>query len=128
MNTTKPTSNASSDYNLAKIRALNALKAMTQAMKEMGAEHNNFHQPFTDVQKGLEDLKKAYGVKELDVEVIRSTALDSYLSEGNLLKVTAFGHLQMEKVLKEFEEEEKVLGNLQKETVKRVEALLGDRR
>ena len=96
-------------------------------MNEMGAEHVNFHKHFTDVQKRLEDMKKTYGGNELDVEVIRATALDTYLSDGNLPKVMAFGHLELEKILKEFRQEEQKLGDLQKETAKLLEILSGGR-
>lgn len=124
MNTTKPTSRASIDYDLAKNNAIHALKAMTQAMREMRAEHEDFLHHFSDVQKRLEDMKEANGGKELDVEIIWSTALDSYFSEGNHPKVTAFG---MMKVLEEYEEEMMELGKFQNETVKRLEQLLWDR-
>lgn len=94
---------ASANYNSAKADAILALGRMTYAMRKMGAEHTNFHKHFADVQKRLQDMKNAYGGKELDVEVIRSTALDTYLSEGNLPKVTALGHFEVEKALMEFQ-------------------------
>ena len=118
---------ASSNYDSAKGQALSAIQAMTQAMKDMGAEHVEFHNHFADAQRRLENTKKAYGGKELDAEVIRSIALEGYLSEGNLPKVMAFGHMEMEKVLKDFEKAEMRLDSLQKETARRVEALLGNR-
>ena len=122
-----PNSEASSNYNSAKGQALKQIRAMTKAMEEMGNEHVDFHNHFADARKRLEEMKKAYGGKELDAEVIRSTALQGYLSGGNLPKVMAFGHMEMENVLKDFEKEEMRLGNLQKETARRVEALLGSR-
>ncbi len=97
-------------------------------MKEMGSEHAGFHDHFAEVQKSLEDMKKAYDGKELDVEVIRSKALDGYISESNLPKVTALGHFEMELVLKNFHQQEKELDENRKKTVTLVESLLGDRR
>ena len=94
--------NASSNYNSGKEDVLKNLRTMKQAMKEMGIEHVNFHKHFTEIQKRLEDMKKTYGGNELNVEVIRATALDAYLSDGNRPKVMAFGQLELEKVLKEF--------------------------
>ena len=92
----------------------------------MGAEHVDFHNHFADAQQRLKSLKNSNGVEELDPEVVRSTALDPYLSPGNLPKVMAFGHMHMEQALKKFGEEEVRLGNLQKETEKRVQALVND--
>lgn len=108
--------------------AISALKQMTMSMKQMSSENVNFHDRFADVQKRLENLKKAYGGKELDVEVIRSKALDGYISESNLPKVTALGHFEMEKVLKDLEVQEKELDENRKKTVTLVESLVGDRR
>lgn len=119
---------AGQDYNTAKGNAIAALQTMTSAMKGMGAEHVDFHDHFADVQKKLQDMKKAYGDKELDVEVIRSAALDRYLSPGNLPKVTALGHYEVEKALKEFQSQEKLLDEIHKKTAMLVESLLGDRR
>lgn len=125
----KPNPRASFDYDVAKNKAIDALKSMTTAMKEMGAEHVNFHNHFdNDVQKQLQDMRRSYGGEELNVEVIRSTALDRYISPGNLPKVTAFGHLQVEQVLKDFQRQEKDLDEMQRKTATLVESLLGDRR
>ncbi len=118
---------ASSNYNPAKFKAKAAIQEMTHAMQQMGTEHTSFHDHFADVKKRFENVKKAYGGKELDIEVVRSTALDRYVSEGNIPKVMALGHFEMEMVLKAYEEAEVRLGNLQKETARRVEALVGDR-
>ncbi len=118
--------NASLEYNSAMDEAIGAIFDMTQAMKDMAAEHANFHDGFNDVLNDLEMMKKRYGVKELDVEIIRWKALDRHLSKGNVPKVMAFGHLVMERVLKAFKEEEAKLENLQKETARRVEALVKD--
>ncbi|KAF6218230.1 hypothetical protein HO133_006191 [Letharia lupina] len=117
---------ASSDYNQAKSKAITALLEMKTAMRQMTAEHVNFHSHFDDVQKKLQDMKKAYGSKELDPEVIRSTALDKYLSEGNLPKVTALGHFEVENVLKDFQLQKKKLDEIRKQTGELVESLLGD--
>ena len=91
MSLSKPGSKPSTSYNSGKNLVIYNLNVMKRAMKEMGAEHGNFHEHFADVQKRLEDMKKAYSSNDLDVEVIRATALDPYLSDGNLPKVMAFG-------------------------------------
>lgn len=114
MSTTKPAFQAAVNYNTAKTVAIKALDSMTFAMKEMSAEHIDLHTDFDDVQEQLQDLKKAFGVKELHVEVIRSRALEGYLSEGNLPKVTARGHMELDEI--------------HKKTARLVESLLGDRR
>ena len=116
---------ASTNYNTGKRDAINSLRDMSKAMRAMGAEHVNFHKGFADVQKRLEDMKRSYGTNELDVEVIRATALDTYLSDGNLPKVMALGHLELEKALKDFRNGEEKLSNLQKETARLLERLLG---
>ena len=126
MSSAKSHPRASSEYNSAKYDALRAIKAMTKAMKEMGAEHIFFHGHDAVLQKRLEDMKEDNGGKELDVEVVRSTAVDQFLSDGNLPKVMALGRFEMEVVLKAFKEEEIKLGKLQKETARRVEALAKD--
>ena len=113
-------------YDSAKNNAINALRKMTEAMSHMVAEHVNFHNHFGDVQKQLQDMKKAYGSKELDPEVIRSTALDNYLSEGNLPKVTALGHFAVDNALKNFQLQKKKLDEIRKLTGELVESLLGD--
>lgn len=113
-------------YDSAKSNAILALRKMTEAMSHMGAEHVKFHSHFDDVQKQLQDMKKAYGGKELDPEVIRSTALDKYLSAGNLPKVTALGHFAVENVLKDFQLQKKKLDEIRKQTGELVESLLGD--
>lgn len=115
------------EYKSAKTKAISALKSMTLAMSMWGREHVNFHDHFDDVQKQLQDMKKAYGGNELHVEVIRSKALDGYLSEDNLPKVTALGHMELEIVLKDFQQQEKKLDEIQKKTARLVESLLGDR-
>ena len=127
MSLSKPSSRSSTSHNSGKNLVIYNLNVMKRAMREMGAEHVNFHEHFADVQKRLEDMKKAYSSNNLDVEVIRATALDPYLSDGNLPKVMAFGHLELEKVLKEFKEEEEKLDHLQKETARLVEILSGAR-
>ena len=96
-------------------------------MQKMGAEHVKFHEGFTDAQKRLEEMKKKYGTTEFDVEVIRATALDPYLSDGNLPKVMAIGRLELDKAWKEFKQEEQKLDHLQKKTAKLVDDLSGDR-
>ena len=121
----RPEFSASTNYNIGKSDAMNSLFVMSKAMQDMGTEHVNFHEHFTDVQKRLEDMKKRYGTNELDVEVIRATALDKYLSDGNLPKVMALGHLELEKALKDFRNGEEKLSNLQKETARLLERLLG---
>ncbi len=99
---------------------------MTQAIKDMGAEHASFHAHSADLNKRLEGMKNDYGGKKLDNEVVRSTALDQYLSEGNRPKVVALGHFEMEKVLEAYEEADKELRGLQGETKRRVEGLVGE--
>lgn len=116
------------NYNSAKSKAIVALTAMTEAMKEMGAEHANFHNHFGDVQKRLQAMVKDNDGKELHVEVIRSTALDGYISHDNLPKVTALGHFRIEKALKAFQLQEKELDAIHEKTAMLVETLLGDRR
>ena len=118
---------APSNYNDGKTSVLNNLRLMKAAMREMGAEHVAFHQHFADVKKRLEDMKKAYGGNELDVEVVHATALEAYLSDGNRPKVMAFGRLELEKAWKEYRQEEEKLGDLQKETAKLLEILSGGR-
>ena len=100
---------------------------MKQAMAKMGAEHVEFHEHLTNVQKRLEDMKRIYGDNELDVEIIRATALDAHLSEGNLPKVIAFGRLELEKAFKEFKQEEQKLDELQKKTAEVLETVSGGR-
>lgn len=117
---------ASQEYNSAKSKAISAFRVMMWEMEHMGAEHVNFHNHFADVQKKLHDMKETYGSKELDVEVVRSTALDGYLSGGNLPKVTALGHFEVEKALKDFQQQEKALDEIHKKTAALVESLLGD--
>ena len=119
---------AVSHYNDAKRDAITALRSMSNSMKQMGDEHVNFHTRLDDVQKNIQYEKKAYGVEELHVDVIRSIALDKYLSPDNLPKVTAIGHLDLEKALKGFQAEEKVLDDLQKKTEMLVDSLLEDHR
>lgn len=115
------------EYNPAKGNAVAALATMTSAMKRMGAEHIDFHDHFADVQETLQDMKKAYGDSDLDVEVIRSTALDRYISRDNLPKLTALGHYEVEKALKDFHLQEKELDGIRKKTAMLVESLLGNR-
>ena len=117
----------SNNYNSGKSKVLQNLEIMKQAAQKMGAEHVKFHENFTDVQKRLEHMKKTYGSSELDSEVIRATALEAYLSDGNHPKVLAFGRLELEKSLKEFKQEEQKLDDLQKKTAQLVEALSGGR-
>ena len=124
----QPNPGAASSYTKAKGEAISALKTMRNAMRLMGAEHLNFHNHYDDVSKRLQEMKRAYGGEELDVEVIRSIALDTYLSDGNLPKVTALGHFEMERALKTFQLQEKELDEIHKKTARLVETLLGDRR
>ncbi len=125
MDHTKHHPTASSEYNSANAKAISAIKEMTQAIKDMAAEHAFFHAHSADLNKRLEAMKKDYG-GELDNEVVRSTALDQYLSEGNRPKVVALGHFEMEKVLGAYEEADKELKGLQRETARRVEGLVGE--
>ena len=118
---------ASNNYNSGKTNVLQNLQVMKQAMAKMGAEHVEFHEHLTDVQKRLEDMKRIYGDNELDVEIIRATALDAHLSEGNLPKVIAFGRLELEKAFKEFKQEERKLDELQKKTAEVLETVSGGR-
>ena len=128
MNITGPRHpNASQEYVSGKNNAIFALSQMTSAMRKMSIENIKFHDQFADVQKRLENMKEAYGGKELDVEVIRSKALDMYISESNLPKVTALGHFELEKALKDFYLQEKELDEKRKKTVTLVESLVGDR-
>ncbi|KAF6236664.1 hypothetical protein HO173_004955 [Letharia columbiana] len=126
MSTYKRFPQASSHYNQANSKAITALREMQTAMREMSAEHVNFHKYFDGVQIQLQEMKKAYGSKELDPEVIRSTALDKFLSEGNLPKVTALGHFAVENALKNFQLQKKMLDEIRKQTGELVESLLGD--
>ena len=96
---------------------------MKQAVQKMGAEHIKFHENFTDVQKRLEHMKKKYGNNELDIEIVRGTALDQYLTDGNHPKVIAFGRLELEQALKEYRQEEQKLDDLQKKTAQVVDLL-----
>lgn len=118
---------ASNNYNSGKTNVLQNLQVMKQAMAKMGAEHVEFHEHLTNVQKRLEDMKRIYGDNELDVEIIRATALDAHLSEGNLPKVIAFGRLELEKAFKEFKQEEQKLDELQKKTAEVLETVSGGR-
>lgn len=118
----------SHQYYTAKSQAIAALATMTEAMKDMGAEHANFHNHFGDVQKRLQAMEKDIGGKELHVEVVRSTALDRYISGNNQPKVTALGHFEIEKALTKFRLQEKELDEIQKKTAMLVDKLLGDRR
>lgn len=92
----------STNYNLAKSEVLHHLHVMKLAIRYMGDEHIKFHDHFTDAQNRLEDVEKTYNVHELDVEVIRETALDKCFSPENLPKVMDFGRMVLEKALKEF--------------------------
>ena len=127
MNIIKRHPQASRDYDSAKNDAIYALKKMIVSMKQMSSENVNFHDHFAETQKSLENVKKAYDGKELDVEVIRSKALDGYISESNLPKVTALGHFEMEEVLKDFKLQQKELDENRKKTATLVESLVGDR-
>ena len=118
---------ASNEYDKAKNSALCSIRAMTTAMNQMGHEHVNFHQHFADAQKQVKELGELYGGIELHAEVVRSTALGPYLSPATVPKVMAFGHMEMEKALKGFEQAELRLSNLEKETARRVEALVENR-
>lgn len=120
--------NSSFHYTSAKLEAIQALQSMTNAMKAMGAEHVKFHNNFDTVQNKIQDMKDAYGDKELHVEVIRFTALEGYFSNGNLPIVTLKGHLEVEKVLKKFQQQEEELEKIYRKTATLVESLLGDRR
>ena len=93
----------------------------------MAAQHVEVHNRFADVQQRLGTMKKQYGCKKLDVEVIQSTALDINRSLESLSKVMAFRHMQMTQVFQKLEEEERRLNDLQKETAKRFQALLSNR-
>ena len=117
----------SKNYNLGKNDVCRNLQVMKLAVKKMGAEHIKFHENFTDVQKRLEYMKKQYGTDELDIEVVRGTALDKYLTDGNHPKVIAFGRLELEQALKELRQEEQKLDDLQKQTAQLVETLSGGR-
>lgn len=119
---------APSGYKTAKDEAISALNTMTEAMRRMGSQHLDFHNHYDDVVKKLQEMKKAYGGQELDVEVVRSTALDTYLSEGNLPKVTALGHFEIEQALKAFQLQERELEMIHKKTAMLVEKLLKDGR
>ena len=99
---------------------------MTHDMWQMATEHVSFHYNFTDSRQRLETVKEKHDGRKVDAKVIRSIALDPYLSRENLSKVITFGHMEMEHVLKKFYEEEMHLGNLQKETEKRVQAPMND--
>lgn len=119
---------AVSDYNRAKSDAITALWKMRIAMKQMGDEHVNFHTHIDDVQKQIKHKKEVNGVEELHVEILRSIALDPYLSADNLPKVTAIGHFELERAMKDFRSREKVLDEIQKKTTMLVDSLLGGRR
>ena len=113
----------STNYSWGRSHVLHNLQIMTQAMRIVGDEHAKFQEHFTDVQKLVEDLKKTYGGRELDVEVIRSTALKPYISTRNLPKFIAFGRPGLEEALKDLRQEEKKLDDLHKKTEELVEAL-----
>ena len=100
---------------------------MATAMERMGAEHVRFHDNFNEVHERVQSMKKDYAPKELDAEVIRSTALDCYLSTSNVPKVTALGHYEVEKALGTFQQQEKKLDEIHKKTAELVDSLLGDR-
>ena len=100
---------------------------MTTAMERMGAEHVEFHTNFIQAQNRVERMKKDYAPKELDAEVIRSKALELYLSPKNVPSVTALGHYEVEKALGAFQKQEKKLDEIHKKTVELVDSLLGDR-
>ena len=128
MSTTKSNALASYHYYSAKTKAIAALKAMTQALTEIGCEHVNFHKHFDDVPARLQEITTAYGKRKLDADLIRSTALDTYLSKGDLPKAIALGYFEIEKVVKDLELQEKELDGIQKKTAIMLENILGDRR
>ena len=92
----------------------------------MRAEHVNFHKNFNEAQKRIQDMKKEYAPKELDAEIIRSKALDGYLSASNVPKVTAIGYYEVDKALGRSQEQKKQLDESQKKTAELVDSLLGD--
>ena len=96
-------------------------------MEQMGAQHVRFHDNFNEAQKRIQDMKKAYAPKELDAEVIRSKALQYYLSPTNTPSVTALGHYEVEKALDKFQKQEKKLDEIHKKTAELVDSLMGDR-
>ena len=117
---------AAPNYQAAQKKVVSALEDMTRAMSYMSAEHVRLHTNFKDVQKRIQDMKKAYAPKELDAEVIRSKAFDSYLSHTNVPSVMALGHYEVEKALDSFQKQEKKLDESQKKTAELVDSLLGD--
>ena len=118
---------SASTYQEAQSKVVSGLNEMIFAMERMGAEHVRFHTNFNEVQTRIQHMKKGYAPKELDAEVIRSTALDRYLSASNVPKVTALGHYAVEKALGSFQKEEKKLDEFQKKTAELVGSLLEDR-
>ncbi|KAM0794812.1 hypothetical protein BDR22DRAFT_967436 [Usnea florida] len=119
--------NAAPSYQAAQKKVVDALEGMTSAMSSMGAEHARFHSNFNEVEKRIQDMKKAYAPKMLDAEVIRSKALECYLSPTNVPSVTALGHYEVEKALNSFQKQEKKLDESQKKTAELVDTLGGFR-
>ena len=97
------------------------------AMFNLGAEHVRFHNDFNEAQKGIQKMKKAYAPKEMDAEVVRSKALEEYVSATNISSVTALGHYEVEKALGSFQEQEKKLDEIHKKTAELVGYLLENR-
>ena len=93
----------------------------------MSNEHVSFHNHFNEAQKRIQDMKNAYAPKELDAEVIRSKALEPYLSARNVPSVTALGHYEVQKALDAFQKREKELDEIHKKTAELVDSLLGNR-
>ena len=120
-------SEAASKYQAAQKKVVSALGEMTTAMYYMGAEHVRFHNNFNEAQKRIQDMKKAFAPKELDAEVVRSKALEGYVSEANITSVTALGHYEVEKAFGDFQKQEKKLDESQKITAELVDSLLGGR-
>ena len=121
-----PSHEAGPKYEAAQKKVVSGLEEMTTAMFHMGAEHVEFHNNFNKAQKRIQDMKKAYAPKELDAEVIRSKALEDYLSATNIPSVTALGHYEVEKALDKFQKQEKNLDESQKKTAELVDSLLED--
>ena len=114
-------------YQAAAYKVADALAEMTTAMEQMGAQHVGFHANFNEAQKDIQNLKKAHAPKELDAEVIRSIALECYVSETNNISVAALGHYEVEKALSSFHQQMKNLEEIRKKTAELVDSLSEDR-
>ena len=121
------TSKAVASYQVAQSKVVSALGEMTTAMEQMGTEHVRFHDNFNDAQERIQTMKEAYAPKELDAEVIRSKALEPYLSATNTSSVTALGHYEVERALGSFQLQEKKLDEIHKKTAELMDSLFGDR-